>query len=396
MEKEIILKPTRERSVLLKHPWIFSGSIDRIKGDPDNGETVIVKTSRGEALGWAAFSAQSKIQARMWHFEPNEPVGKEFFRERIRRAIRTRAEIIPSDETDAYRLIHAESDGLPGVVVDRYVDWLVIQILSAGAEYWRDTLYDLLVEECGLGQIYERSDVDVRQLEGLAPRAGLVRGGAIPEDLVIQEGGHRFFVDIEHGHKTGFYLDQRTNRQRFGGRVNGKSVLNCFAYTGAFTVYGLANGARHVLSVDSSGDMLAMGRRNIELNGLPTDRAEWMEGDVFNLLRLFRDQAKTFDVIVLDPPKFAPTAAQAERAARGYKDINLLAFKLLNPGGLLYTFSCSGGISPDLFQKIIAGAALDAQADANIIEYLHQGSDHPVSLHFPEGEYLKGLVVRKQ
>ncbi len=396
MEKSLILKPTRERSVLLRHPWIFSGAVERINGNPENGESVLVKTSRGEALGWAAFSAQSKIQARMWHFEPDEPVDAAFFRARLRRALRARGEILASGETNACRLVHAESDGLPGVVVDRYADWLVVQLLSAGAEYWREAILDALVEESGIDQIYERSDVDVRQLEGLAPRTGLARGVDEPGLLTIEEGGHRFFVDIQNGHKTGFYLDQRVNRRRFAARVEGKSVLNCFAYTGAFAVYGLAAGAERVLSVDSSGEVLSLARKNIDLNGLPSERAEWVEGDVFSLLRLFRDQARTFDVIVLDPPKFAPTAAQAERAARGYKDINLLALKLLNPGGLLFTFSCSGGISPDLFQKILAGAALDARVDAAIIEYLHQGPDHPVALQFPEGEYLKGLLIRKQ
>lgn len=396
VEKAIVLKTTRERSVLLRHPWIFSGAIERIEGQPLCGETVVVRSSRGDVLGRAAFSPQSKIQARMWTFDGEEKVDRDSMARLLQCAIQSREGLLRSGQTNAVRLVYAEADGLPGVIVDRYVDWLVIQFLSAGAEFWRETLLDLLVEITGLENIYERSDVDVRQLEGLAPRMGPVRGRDIHEKLIISEGNYKFYIDVVKGHKTGFYLDQRHNRSRFAEQIAGKRVLNCFSYTGAFAVYALGGGADEVLSVDSSGDMLELGKENVLLNNLPVEKAQWLEGDVFHLLRLFRDQGKSFDAIVLDPPKFAPTAAQAERAARGYKDINLLALKLLNPGGLLFTFSCSGGISPELFQKIIAGAALDAKVDAQIIEHLHQAEDHPIALNFPESEYLKGLVVRKQ
>jgi 23S rRNA (cytosine1962-C5)-methyltransferase len=251
---------------------------------------------------------------------------------------------------------------------------------------------DLLAEQTGLDQVYERSDVDVRRLEGLEEKTGPLRGAA-PQPLVITEGeGLRFRVDVRGGQKTGFYIDQRKNRARLGRMAAGRDVLNCFCYTGGFTLYALAGGAKSVLSIDSSGDALELGKANLALNGLDAERAEWLEANVFLALRKLRDQARSFDLIILDPPKFAPTAAQAERAARGYKDINLLAFKLLRPGGLLFTFSCSGGISPDLFQKIVAGAALDAGVEVSVIEHLEQDFDHPVGLNFPEGAYLKGLV----
>lgn len=390
----IFLKPGREKSVLHRHPWIFSGAIARVDGTPEAGETVGIFDARGEFLAWAAFSPFSQIRARVWTWDRDQRVDMAFLRDRLARAIDMRREIIPASETDALRLVYAESDGLPGVIVDRYADLLVMQCLSAGAEHWKETLADQLIELTGLGRIYERSDVDVRKLEGLPEQSGPLRGEPPVEPFVVVENGLKYWVDVQAGHKTGFYLDQRTNRARLRSMAAGKQILNCFSYTGAFAVNALAGGAESVISVDSSADVLKLGAENVSLNGLPTERAQWLEGDVFHVLRTLRDQARSFDLIVLDPPKFAPTSAQAERAARGYKDINLLAFKLLRPGGLLFTFSCSGGVSADLFQKIVAGAALDAGVDAQILEHLFQGRDHPVALNFPEGEYLKGLVCR--
>ncbi len=398
----IILKPGREKSLLRRHPWIFSGALERVDGDPRSGESVDVLDAKGRFLARAAYSPSSQIRARVWTFDPLEQVDADFFRRRIRMALAQRTTLGLSAVTDSYRLIHAESDYLPGLIVDRYGDVLVLQSLTAGSEFWRDTLADLLLEETGAVSIYERSDADVRELEGLAPKVGPLRGTP-PEKITIQEYGLKFKVDLAHGHKTGFYLDQRHNRWRVGQLAAGRDVLNCFCYTGGFSVHALAGGAKSVLSVDSSADALALGRENIALNNtstssvhrLPEEKAEWLEGDVFELLRKFRDQARSFDMIILDPPKFAATAAQAERASRGYKDINLLAFKLLRPGGVLATFSCSGGIDAALFQKIVAGAALDAGVEAQIVEHMSQGSDHPVSLHFPEGAYLKGLICLK-
>jgi 23S rRNA (cytosine1962-C5)-methyltransferase len=381
--------------VLHRHPWIFSGAVGRVEGDPPAGETVLVCAASGEALGWAAYSPVSQIRGRMWSWEPDIPIDAGFLRTKIEGALAQRQAIIPAGETNAMRLVFAESDGLPGVVVDRYADWLVLQCLTAGAEAWRETLADLLVELTGVANIYERSDVDVRGLEGLPQRAGSLRGKTPAGPVEIIENGLTFQVDLLNGHKTGFYLDQRRNRQRLRELARGREVLNCFAYTGAFAAYALAGGAQSVVSIDSSADALALGRQNIAANRFASEQTEWLEGDVFHLLREFRDRGRSYDLIVLDPPKFAPTAAQAERAARGYKDINLLACKLLRPGGLLFTFSCSGGVSLELFQKIVAGAALDAGAQMQIVEYLAQGPDHPAALNFPEGAYLKGLVCVK-
>jgi 23S rRNA (cytosine1962-C5)-methyltransferase len=391
----IHLKPGREKSILHDHPWIFSGAIERLEGSPQSGETILVVDAAGHALGKAAYSPSSQIRARMWTRSVDLAVDADFLRTRLQTALDLRRVSVPPAETDALRLVFAESDGLPGLIVDRYCDQLVMQCLSTGAEFWRETLADLLVELTGIKAIYERSDVDVRSLEGLPERIGPLRGAAPPDRIEIHENGLRFWVDVLAGHKTGFYLDQRANRSRLGKLAAGRDVLNCFSYSGAFSVYALAGGAASVLSVDSSADALALGQENLALNGIDAAKADWMEGDVFVLLRRFRDQARSFDMIVLDPPKFAQNAAQAERAARGYKDINLLALKLLRPGGLLFTFSCSGGVSPDLFQKIVAGAAVDASVDARIIGRMSQGPDHPVALNFPEGEYLKGLVVIK-
>ncbi len=392
--KSIILKPGRDKSVRHRHPWIFSGAIDRVNGDPQSGETVDVRDASGEWLGRAAYSPVSQIRARLWTWDAAESVDEGFFRARIQRALDLRRAVVPAGETNACRLIHGESDGLPGLVVDRYADWLVMQVLSSGAEFQRDLLVRLLAELSGNDQIYERSDVDVRSLEGLPDRTGVLRGSPPPAPLWIEENGLRLGVDLVHGQKTGFYLDQRANRRRVGQLAEGRSVLNCFCYTGGFSLYALQGGALDVLSVDASAEALELGRQNLAANALPQEKAEWLQGDVFQVLRGLRDRARRFDLIVLDPPKFAPTAAQAEKAARGYKDINLLAFKLLNPGGILATFSCSGGVSAELFQKIVAGAALDAGVDARIIDLLRQGPDHPVALNFPEGAYLKGIICQ--
>lgn len=393
--KELILRAGREKSLRLRHPWIFSGAVEKTSGEPQSGETVEVLSSAGEWLARAAFSPLSNIRARVWTFDRDETVDESWVRARLAAALALRTSLQIGQESDAMRLVHGESDGLPGVIVDRYADWLVIQCLTAAADRWKDTVVDALVELTGVTHVYERSDVDVRRLEGLAERAGLVRGAHLPEGVVITENGLKFMVDLRRGQKTGFYLDQRRNRQRLGQLAQGRDLLNCFCYSGAFGAYALAGGGRSVLAIDSSAEALASGAHNMRLNGLDEGKTVWHEGDVFMALRKLRDQARTFDLIVLDPPKFAPTSAQAEQAARGYKDINLLAFKLLRPGGLLFTFSCSGGISAELFQKIVAGAALDARVDARIVDHLCQAGDHPVALNFPEGTYLKGLVVTR-
>ncbi|OGB31631.1 MAG: 23S rRNA methyltransferase [Burkholderiales bacterium RIFCSPLOWO2_12_FULL_61_40] len=389
----MILKAEREKSLLRRHPWVFSGAVERVDGAPHSGDTLPVRDAAGNFLAWAAYNPDSQITARVWSWDESESIDAAFFCRRIDYALAARRELKLADKSSGARLIHAESDGLPGLVVDQYGDTLVMQVGSAGAEHWRDTIADILQEQCKPACIYERSDSDSRGLEGLEPRNGVLRG-ALPESVEVVEHGLRFRVDVAAGQKTGFYLDQRDNRALTETLAAGRNVLNCFCYTGGFSLYALRGGAKSVLSIDASGDALRIAEQNLATNNLDATRAEWQEADVFQALRKLRDQGRTFDFIILDPPKFAPTAAFAEKAARGYKDINLLAFKLLRPGGLLATYSCSGGISEDLFQKIIAGAALDAGVDAQIIHHLHASADHPVSLSFPEGAYLKGLVLR--
>ena len=389
----ITLREGREKSLLRRHPWIFSGAVERVDGAPASGDTLPVRSAQGEFLAWAAYNPGSQITARVWSWREAEKIDAGFFRAKISQALALRRDLKLADASSGMRLIHAESDGLPGLIVDQYGDVLVMQIGSAGAERWRDTCADILQELCNPMCIYERSDSDSRTLEGLELRNGVLRGN-LSDNVEVVEHGLRFRVDVAAGQKTGFYLDQRDNRALTETLVRDKEVLNCFCYTGGFSLYALRGGAKSVLSIDASEDALQLAQRNMELNGLDVARAEWQCADVFTALRKLRDQGRSFDLIILDPPKFAPTAAFAEKAARGYKDINLLGFKLLRPGGLLFTYSCSSGISEDLFQKIIAGAALDAGVDAQIVHKLYAAADHPVLLSFPEGAYLKGMVVR--
>jgi len=388
---QLILKPGREKSLKRRHPWVFSGAVQKTQGDPGPGETVELRSAAGEFLAVAAYSPKSQIVARVWDWQ-QRAIDSAFLNERIACAVAARRALQLEHVTDAVRLVHGESDGLPGVIADRYSDVVVVQLLSAGADRWRPEIADALGRASGAVRIWERSDADVRELEGLPPVVGPLIGAAEPARVVITESGLKFGIDLSQGHKTGFYLDQRENRRRVRDFAAGRDVLDGFCYTGGFALNALAGGARSVLGIDSSAPALALARANAEANRLP--QPEWVEGDVFRELRRLRDENRQFDLIVLDPPKFAPTAAHADKAARAYKDINLLAFKLLRPEGLLVTFSCSGGVSSDLFQKIVAGAALDAGAAAQIVGRLGPGADHPVALNFPEGDYLKGLICR--
>jgi len=392
--KSIRLREGRERSLLRRHPWVFEGSIEKGKADP--GETVRIEASDGRFLGWAFYSPTSSIRARVWSFDEAERIDSAFFERRIARALAVRSRLAIA--SDAMRLVHGESDGLPGLVVDRYADTLVAQFLSTGAERWKATLADVLLKVTGLARLYERSDATVRSLEGLEPNAGWLRGEGATE-IGIREHDWRLSVDVAHGHKTGFYLDQRDNRRKFADAVRRfgyQRVFNGYCFTGGFTLAALAGGAASVLSVDSSAPSLERARDHVARNGFDASRAEFADADVNQTLRQCLDEGRRFDAIVLDPPKFAHTAAQAERAARAYKDINRLAFMLLEEGGALFTFSCSGGISADLFHKIVAGAGLDAGADGLILERLGAAPDHPMTVTFPEGEYLKGLVIVKR
>ncbi len=391
--KVIKLREGKERSLLRRHPWVFQGSIASGKADP--GETVRVEASDGRFLAWASFSPSSMIRVRAWSFDEAERIDAAFFERRIAKAVALRSRL--PIESDGVRLIHGEADGLPGLIVDRYADVLSAQFLSAGTERWKPVIADLLLKATGLQRLYERSDSGVRGLEGLAPVSGWLRGEGATA-VTIREHGWRLTLDVAEGHKTGFYLDQRDNRQRFSELVRHfglKRVLNCYCYTGGFTVAALAGGAESVVSVDSSAPALQRAADHVALNGFDPARAEFVDADVNQYLRDSLKAGRSFDAIILDPPKFAPTAAHAERAARAYKDINRLGLKLLAPGGLLLTFSCSGGIGAELFHKIVAGAGLDANVDGAILARLEGACDHPTTITFPEGEYLKGLVLLK-
>ncbi len=375
---------------------MFSGAIEEAPRRASFGDTIDIVSAGGEFLARAAWSPESQIRARVWTFDESEAVDEAFFARRIEAAVRARERLATEAgfRGNAMRLVHGESDGLPGLVVDRYGDVVVCQFLSAGVERWYGPIVEALASATGAATIYERSDADVREKEGLQPRAGLVCGLEPPALVEIEESGRRYLVDVREGHKTGFYLDQRLGRDAAARWCAGREVLNAFAYTGGFSVAALAGGAAKVTDVDTSAPALALAARSVAAGGYEGDRYEAMEADVFALLRRFRDSRRSFDAIVLDPPKFVDARAHLDKGARGYKDINLLAFKLLRPGGVLLTFSCSGIVGPELFQKIVADGAVDARRDATIVERLSQPADHPVSLAFPEGAYLKGLVCR--
>ncbi|MGC8779576.1 MAG: class I SAM-dependent rRNA methyltransferase [Anaerolineae bacterium] len=389
------LLPGKDKPVRQRHPWIFSGAIGRTQGELMPGATVEVYDAAGEWLARGYANPRSQIAVRILTWTRDEALDADFWRRRLVAAAAVRADLAADPATNAYRLAYAESDGLPGLIVDRYGDWLVVQFLTAGVEAQRDLLIRLLAELFEPAGIVDRSDVAVRRQEGLPLRSGLAWGRPPPADLVILENGHRFQTDLLAGQKTGFYLDQRQNRRVVASHARGRRVLNAFSFTGAFGVYALAAGAEHVTNVDSSHEALVAAEMNLRLNGFDPDaQAEAIVGDVFQVLRTFRDEGRRFDLVILDPPKFARSKAELDGATRGYKDINLLGLKLLAPGGLLATFSCSGLVTADLFQKIVFGASVDAGRDAQIIARLGHGPDHPIRLSFPEGEYLKGLLCR--
>jgi len=394
MPARVRLKPGRDKSLKRRHPWVFSGAIGSVEGDVPAGDTVEVMSAEGASFGHGAYSPASQIAVRMWSFARDEKVDADFLAARVAKAVaRRQGEAAREANGDnAQRLINAESDGLPGLIVDRYADFLVCQLRSAGAERWRDEIVAALAAAVPHRGIWERSDTGARAKEGLEPRIGLLAGEEPPELVEIAEGPCRFLVDVRNGHKTGFYLDQRDNRALVAAHARGREVLNAFAYTGAFGIQALAAGAAKVTNVESAPGLLALAARHITHNGLDEAAVEDIEGDVAQVLRRFRDSRREFDLIVLDPPKFAESSSQVPAASRGYKDINLLAFKLLRPGGLLFTFSCSAHVRAELFQKIVADAALDAGREARILQRLAQPADHPVALSFPEAGYLKGLV----
>jgi 23S rRNA (cytosine1962-C5)-methyltransferase len=431
----LILKQGRDKPIHNRHPWVFSGAIERVQGQPAPGDLVTVADHQGAPLATAYYNARSQIQARILSWNPDERIDDDFWRGRLQQAINGRATMglmtndelrmtneegapllpsppapLPSDRplitdhrqlTTAFRLVSAEADGLPGLIVDRYNDFLVIQCLTLGIDRREDLLTELLAEMLQPAGILERSDVDARSKEGLESVVATRYGETPPPEMTIHENGFAFLVDVHRGHKTGFYLDQRDNRAAVGRRESsqpvfmaGREVLNVFAYTGAFGVYAAAAGARQITHVDSSAPALEVAERNVQLNGFARLDDEYIAGDAFEVLRYFRDEGRRFDAVILDPPKFAHNQGQVNRATKGYKDLNWLALRLLRPEGVLATFSCSGLVSAELFQKVVFGAALDAGRDVQILQHLGQSADHPILLSFPESAYLKGLLCR--
>lgn len=395
MTSQLILHEGREKSLKRRHPWIFSKAVKEIRNAPQNGADIEILSSDGTYLATGSYSPNSQIRARVWTFDREQSVDHSFFVARISEAAKARELMLKETGMSACRLVDAESDGLPGLIIDRYNSFLVLEVLSAGAEYHLKDIVSALRELYPEYSIYERSDVDVRSKEGLEPRKGVIHGEEPPEELAITEnGGMQILVNIPEGHKTGYYLDQRDNRAALAKYCCGKSVLNCFSYTGGFSLYALKGRARSVANVDVSQRALDIAKKNIVLNHLDPGRVKFIREDVFSFLRKEKKLGHTYDVIVLDPPKFAESRSQLEKACRGYKDINMIAASILNPGGYLITYSCSGHMSPDLFQKVVADALLDAGREGQIVEFLTQASDHPVALPYPEALYLKGLVVR--
>ncbi|GAB2913138.1 class I SAM-dependent rRNA methyltransferase [Rheinheimera gaetbuli] len=390
----LTLQDSREKSLKRRHPWVFSKAVKHVSGKPSNGQTVSVQSSKGEWLCYAAYSGESQIRARAWSFDNNEQVDAEFFQRRIARAWQLRTEMFDLEQTTGLRVVAAESDGLPGVTIDKYDTILVCQLLSAGADSWRTEIVSALIALFPEHSIYERSDVDVRKKEGLKPVTGWLHLPREHGEVIIKEHGMSLLVDVIQGHKTGFYLDQRASRAAAKRYAKAKTVLNCFSYTGTFGVAALQGGATSVTNADLSELALSTALKNAELNRLDVTKIDNVKFDVFKLLRQYREQGKQFDMVILDPPKFAESKAQLMGACRGYKDINMVAMQIVKPGGLLLTFSCSGLMEDSLFQKIVADAALDAKRDCLFVEKLSQDSDHPIASFYPEGSYLKGLVCK--
>ena len=386
----IHLRPGRERSLRRRHPWIFSGAVRRVSGRPSAGETVAVEADDGSFVAWAAYSPASQIVGRVWSFDEADVVDDAFVARWITESADRRGDLWAT--TNSARLVFSEADGVPGLIADRYGSHVVVEITTAGAERWRDTIAETLSSLPGVDGVYERSNIDVRRREGLEERVGSMLGAEPPELIEMTEDDATFLVDVRHGHKTGFYLDQRESRRAIARLAVGRRTLNVFAYTGAFSVVAARAGATHVMSIDSSGPALALAAQNLARNDC--EPGMLVEADAFAELRRLRERRDRFDLVVVDPPKLVHRADQIDKSTRAYKDLNLIAFQLLDPGGMLVTFSCSGLLDEALFQKVVAGAALDARREARIVGRLHQASDHPVHLAVPESSYLKGLICR--
>jgi len=392
----LILKPGREKPVVNRHPWVFSGAIDGSNGEPAPGDIVDIKRNDGKWLARAYFNPHSQITARILTWEQAEYIDETFWSKKLERSIEMRRKLRPLPGTTAYRLVNAEADGLPGLIVDKYNDFLVIQLLTLGIDRRKEVLVKLLAEKINPDGIFERSDTAVRKKEKLPQRHGCIWGEEPLDDLVVKEDSLYFSVDIKNGHKTGFYLDQRINRKLVTGDqlVKGRSILDAFSYSGGFGIFAARGEAAEIVNIDHSSTALILAKHNQAINGFDRPNDEYIAGDAFQIMRrLYRD-GRHFDMVILDPPKFAHSKSQINSACRGYKDINLLAMKLLKSEGLLATFSCSGLINRDLFQKVIFGASVDAGRDVQVLSQLSQAPDHPILLTFPESEYLKGFLCR--
>lgn len=391
---EIKLKKGKEKAVLQRHPWVFSGALEKIKGTPANGDVVKVCSANNDFLAYGYYNDQSRVAVRLLEWDENETINEAWYEQRIKKAIDSRSHLLKSKDTNAYRLIFSEADFLPGLIVDQYADFLSVQILSTGIEKIKPILIDILVKLLQPKGIFDRSDATARTHEGITAENGLLWGETPAAFIAVKENGITYHINIAEGQKSGFYCDQRDNRQLFATYAKGKSVLDCFSYSGGFSLNAFKQGAKEVTSVDSSALAIETLKQNIELNQFSAKDHVAIQSDVNKQLRAFKEEGKKFDIVVLDPPKYAPSRSALDRAARAYKDLNRLGLLLLESGGLLATFSCSGAVDIETFKQIIAWAALDAGKEVQVIRQFSQPEDHPVRLSFPEGEYLKGLLVR--
>lgn len=389
---DVILKPGRDKTARQHHPWLFSGAISKVNGIPHPGGIVRVVNDKDEFVAYGYFNSHSQIQIRLLEWEETQRIDEAWWHSKLDQSIARRKTLVATQETDSYRLVYGEADLLPGLIVDRYAGWVVIQALTAGIENVKKSIISSLESLLHPFGIYERSDVEMRPLEGLEKSVGHLAGEIPPDIIVIKENGLNFNVDVKSGQKTGFYLDQRDNRKAVSSFANNLDVLDCFAYTGGFSVYALGKGAKSVTLIDSSAQSLSLAQENIKINNFEIARASFIDGDVFRILREFRENGKRFDMVILDPPKFAPRKADLNRALSGYKDINMLAMNILNPNGILATFSCSGAVDLQSLQTVLFWAATDANREIQIIKTLSQGFDHPCRVSFPESEYLKGFI----
>lgn len=391
---DVILKKGKEKAAYQRHPWIFSGALDRIKGSPANGEIVAVRAADKEFLAYGYYNAQSRVAIRLIEWNEEAVVDKAWYQQKLKAAIASRKHLLADGETNTCRLVFSEADFLPGLIVDQYANFLSLQILSAGIENVKEDIIAILREELQPAGIFDKSDATARKHEQLDESQGLLWGDMPPEFIEVKENGVLYHINIAEGQKSGFYCDQRDNRRILADYAAGKSVLDCFSYSGGFSLNALKQGAAEVISVDSSALALETLRNNVALNGLDTARHTAIQSDVNKQLRIYKEEGRKFDIIVLDPPKYAPSRSALDRAARAYKDLNRLGMLLLESGGLLATFSCSGAVDIETFKQIIAWAALDAGKEVQIVKQFSQPEDHPVRISFSEGEYLKGLLLR--